>query len=417
MRLKKRPARRVAYLMSWFPAVTETFILYEILELERLGLAVDVFPLFGAKRGVRHPGCERVLRRTHYLRSLSFGMMWAQMVWLFSAPARYLGAWWLALWGNRRSFGFLLRSLVVVPKAARVALELRRRGIEHVHAHWATHPALAALLIQKLTGIPYSFTCHAHDLYMDRTMLREKLEGAGFVVTISDYNRQLLAGLYGAAAAEKIAVVRCGVDPSTFQPVLRVRRRGQPYTLVCVASLREYKGHRYLLDACAELLRRGMHFRCLLIGEGPLRAEIEAHIAAAGLAPYVTLLGAQPQDRVRGWLAEADAMVLPSIVGMDNQQEGIPVALMEGLATGLPVVATRLSGIPELIEHEHTGLLVPEKDAQALAGAIQRLVDNRALASALGRAGRQHVLAGYDRRQNTQRLLHLLLEGRCRQPT
>lgn len=407
-------SRRIAYLMSWFPAVTETFILYEILELERLGMKVEVYPLFGSKTRLKHPGAEGALRRTHYQSVVSLSVLLAQLWWLWKAPRAYLSALWLALWGNRESLSFLVRALVVFPKAAWIARELKERRIDHVHAHWATHPTLAALIIQKLTRTPYSFTCHAHDLYVDRTMLREKIDAASFVVTISGYNRRLLASLYGKKAAEKIAVVRCGVDPNTFQPAAG-RTSSDRLRMICVASLRDYKGHKYLIEACGQLKKMGLPFECWLVGEGPLRGALEEQIDQLKLNREVRLLGQQPQDSVSALVSQADVMVLPSIVTSNNQAEGIPVSLMEGLAVQLPVVATEISGIPELIEHERTGLLVPEKDVEALCGAIVRLAGDPALRHALGKAGRLKVLRTYDRSRNAS-LLHSMLEDGSVQP-
>jgi len=404
--------RRVAYLVSWFPTVTETFILNEVRELERLGMRVDIFPLLGRHGDVDHPGSQALVARTHYRRLFSWATLASQWHWLLRAPRAYLGAWWTALTGNLRSPGFFLRALFVVPKAALFARELQARGIEHVHAHWATHPTLAALVIRRLTALPYSFTCHAHDLYVDRTMLREKLDAAAFVVTISDFNRQLLTGLYGEAVGQKIAVVRCGTDPRMFRARPQLRSPRAVPLLVCVASLRPYKGHRFLIEACRQLQARGQAFRLVLVGDGVERARLERQIAEAGLGDKVELRGSCPHDQVADLLARADVVVQPSIVAPSGQMEGLPVSLMEALASEAPVVATRISAIPELIEHERTGLLVPERDATALADAMERLLADRELAARLGQAGRQHVLARYTLQGNARTLHRLLVASR-----
>ncbi|NMO13632.1 glycosyltransferase family 4 protein [Pyxidicoccus fallax] len=408
--------RRVAYLVSWFPTVTETFILNELRELERLGMRIDVFPLLGRHGYVNHPGTESLVARAHYRRLFAWATFAAQVYWLLRAPGAYLAAWWMALWGNLRSPGFLARAFFVVPKAALFAREMQARGVEHVHAHWATHPALAAMVIQRLTGLTYSFTCHAHDIYVDRTMLREKLEAATFVVTISEFNRQLLGRLYGDAVREKVAVVRCGTDPRMFRPRARRTKLAAVPRLVCVASLRPYKGHPFLLEACRKLKERGRTFRLMLVGDGVERPRLEKLIAEAGLSEEVKLLGSRPHNEVAALVAQADVVVQPSIVASTGQMEGIPVSLMEALASEAPVVATRISAIPELIEHERTGLLVPEQDAGALADAIERLMMDRELATRLGREGRRHVLAHYSLRGNVRSLSELFLELRVPGP-
>lgn len=402
--------RRVAYLMSWFPTVTETFILDEMLELDRLGMRVDIFPLMGAKAGLLHPGAGTLRGRTRYFRLFSAALWLAQLAWLKESPRAYLRAWWKALRGNLRSPGFFFRACYVVPKAALIARELRRLSVEHVHSHWATHPTLAALIIRELTGLSYSFTCHAHDLFVNRTMLEEKLAGAAFVATISEYNRQRLAEWYGDEVAAKTAVVRCGVDPAIFQP-RRARVPGGPFILICVASLRDYKGHPQLIEACRQLKARKRSFQCLLVGDGEERAKIAHLISEAGLSQEVHLLGAQPRNEVRKLLLSADAMVMPSVVTDSGQMEGIPVSLMEAMACELPAVATAISGIPELIDDERTGLLVPQRDPAALAQALERLILDPELARRLGRAGRERILADYNLPKNIEQLHAMLIEG------
>src|SRR5262249_44476839 len=175
-----------------------------------------------------------------------------------------------------------------------------------------THPALAAWAIHELTGLPYSFTAHAHDIYVERPMLAEKIERASFVVTISDYNKQLLQGLYGETAAGKIHVIHCGVDPESFQ-AKRSSESKSLFTILCVASLSDYKGQTYLVDACSLLRRRGIDFRCLLIGEGDCREEIETQIRGLHLEHQIQLLGWKPHHEVREFMEGADVVVLPSV--------------------------------------------------------------------------------------------------------
>jgi len=410
----ERPAR-IGYLMSWYPVVTETFILHEMLELRRAGVDLEIFPLFGAATDVHHPGAESLAGRVHYHRALSAELVGAQLHWLVRRPGTYLAVWARALAGNALSPSFLAKALVVVPRAAVVARRMEERGVRHVHAHWATHPALAAYVVHRLTGIGYSFTAHAHDLYLDRAMLQEKIAAAKFVVTISRFNRALIRRLYGPAAAARTVVIPCGVDPRLFER--RAPRRSEGiFRIACVAALRDYKGHRWLVEACALLRDRRVPFRCVLVGDGPERAAIERQVAALALGNLVTLLGSQPQDRVREILQAADAVVLPSVVTPDGMMDGIPVALMEAMAAGVPVVSTRVSGIPELIRDGRTGLLAPQKDAAALADALERLRRDPELASRLGAAGQAHVLRRFNLLESAARLRNHLLaaaEGRA----
>ena len=397
------PKGRVGYLMSWFPTVTETFILHEMLELRRLGVDLEIFPLLGAATGIRHPGMETLADRVQYHRALSAELVRTQIYWLWHRPWRYLRAWARALLGNASSPPFLARALVVVPRAAVIARRMELRGIQHVHAHWATHPTLGALVVRELTGIGFSFTAHAHDLFVDRTMLRQKIEAARFVVTVSRFNRALVGRLYGSEASAKTMVIPCGVDPRLFQP--RTPRAADGILrIVCVAGLRDYKGHRWLIEACAILRARRVPHRCVLVGDGRERRAIEAAIAASGLGEHVQLLGDQPQDRIRALFEESDVMALPSVVTASGMMDGVPVALMEAMAAALPVISTPVSGIPELVRHGKTGVLVPQKDARALADALEWVFREPRLARQLGLGGREHVLERYNLLHNARRL-------------
>lgn len=396
--------------MSAFPTVTETFILFEILELERNGVRVEIFPLRARGEETSHPEAGPLARRTRYAKLASLRTLGAQLHWLRRDPRAYLRCWWHAIRGNAGSRPFLLRALVVVPLAARFAREMQQLRVSHVHAHWATHPALAANVVHHLTGLPYSFTAHAHDIYIDRSMLEEKIRDARFVVTISDFNRTLLGDLYGPWAAEKTSVIRCGVDLSAFTP-RPPRAPAEPFTISCIAGLRAKKGQLHLVEAVRILRAEGRPVRCLLVGDGEMRATIEARIAELGLQDDVILMGHRSREEVSATLRDSDAMVLPSVTTGDGDMEGIPVALMEALASEVPVVASSLSGIPELVRDGETGVLVPEGDAEALAGAIRRIRDDPEGAARMAAAGRRQVLAAYELERNTGELRQLLVPG------
>ncbi len=391
--------------MSWFPAITETFILDEVRELRARGVEVEVLPLFGRRGGDVHAGWRELRGCTHYHRALSWELVSAQLHWLRRRPGALARVWVEALARNAPSRKLLVRTPLVLLKAALLARRIEAMGVGHVHAHWATHPTLAAWVVRALAGTGYSFTAHAHDLYVDRAMLREKVAGARFVVTISEFNRRLIEETCGPVAAGKVHVVRCGVDPASFAPA--ARRPPAVATFACVASLREYKGHGVLLDAVRLLRERGVRLRAVLVGDGELRRRIESQVARDRLSDVVELRGALPHEEIPEVLAGATAMVLPSLTSRDGQMEGIPVALMEAMAAGLPVIATRLSGIPELVSEGVSGLLVPERDPAALASAMERLAGDPALCARLADGARRAVSEEFDRARNVSRLLEL----------
>lgn len=398
---------KVAYIMSRFPKLTETFVLYEMLALQQQGVGVEIFPLINERAKVMHEEAKPFAARARYQPILSWPIVKAQWHFLRTQPRAYLGLWWEVLHGAWGSANYVIGGLGILPKAARFAEEMHALGVTHIHAHFANHPTVAALAAHRLTGIPFSFTAHAHDLYVDRHMLRQKVRAAAFVVAISEYNKALIIQHCGEDVRDKIVVIHCGVDTSLFRP--RQKVPGGPFTIVCVGALEEKKGQTYLIEACRLLKQRNIDFICHLIGEGQNRADLEQQIQQAGLTGVVRLEGGKPRAEVVRMLEQADVVALPSIQTKSGKMEGIPVALMEPLACEVPVVSTRISGIPELVEDGVTGLLVPPADAAALADALERLAHDPELGVRLGRAGRAKVLREFDLADNTTQLAHTMV--------
>jgi glycosyltransferase involved in cell wall biosynthesis len=386
----------VAYVMSRFPKLTETFILAELEAMDRAGVPIELYPLLRQTGEPVQPAAQRWAERAHYLPFVSLAILRAQWWYLRDRGRRrrYLRAFFDMVRQTWRSPNFLIGGLGIFPKVARAAQDMRERGVDHVHCHFANHPALAGWLIHRLTGIPYSFTAHGSDLHVDRTMLPTKVREAAFVVTISRDNRALIEATAGPAADGKVEIVHCGVDPSTFAPT---ERRGDgPLRIVAVGTLHEVKGQVHLIEACRRLAARGVAFTCHFVGDGPDREALQARIDESGLDAQVVLLGRMTSDAVVAELAASDVLVAPSVPTRGGKREGIPVVLMEAMATGLPVVASRLSGIPELVTDGVSGLLVPAGDEAALADALATLAKDPTLRARLGAAGRETVLRDFD---------------------
>jgi colanic acid/amylovoran biosynthesis glycosyltransferase len=401
---------KVAYIVSRFPKLTETFVLYELVELEALGTQVELYPLIREKQRITHPEADRWTERARFRPFLSLAMVRAQLHFLRSKPAAYLGTLLHVLRRTWGSSNYFVGAPAVFLKAVSFAHDMRREGVTHVHAHFANHPTLAAYIVRRLTGIPYSFTAHAHDLFVEQRMLDSKVEEAAFAVTISEYNKRFMIDMCGDGSREKIRVIHCGVDPTLFAPRSPARADG-PIRLLCVAALEEKKGHRYLVEACALLRDRGVDFVCDLVGEGPLRGEIESRVAGLGLGEHIRVLGGKPRPEVIRMLAEADVAVLASLVTKGGKREGIPVVLMEAMASAVPVVATAISGIPELVEDGSTGLLVPPREVEPLADALQHLASDEETRRRVGLAGREKVLREFDLRANTALLRQSFLDS------
>jgi glycosyltransferase involved in cell wall biosynthesis len=403
---------KVAYLMSRFPKLTETFILYEMLAVEQQGVQIELYPLLRERTTVMHPEAAEMVARAHFQPFISWPILLAHWYFLRHRPRLYLSTLWALLRGTWGSLRFFIGALGLFPKTVYFARRMAAEGIGHVHAHFASHPAAAAFVIHRLTGIPYSFTAHGSDLHRDRRMLREKVAEARFVVTISNYNKALILAECGEHFSHDVHLIRCGVDTQVFHlrsPKAPQRRASHPFTLLCIGTLHDVKGQTYLIEAARLLQEQGIDFACHLVGDGPDRAKLARQIAQAGLGHRVHLLGQRTRQEIADMLGQADVVVAPSVPTRSGRREGIPVVLIEALGSGVPVVASRLSGIPELVEHEWNGLLVPIRDAQALADALLRLQRDPGLRQRLGEHGQEKVEREFNLKTNAATLTQYFL--------
>lgn len=404
----RETGQSVAYIMSRFPKLTETFILFEMLEVRRQGIGIEIFPLLKTNERVAHPASAELLPNVHFEPLVSMSIVLANARFLLRRPGRYLGALCECLAGTAGSLNFFVGALGIFAKTVRMAETITDLGIAHVHAHFSSHPGLAALIIHRLTGIPFSMSTHGHDIHIDLTMFRAKALASSFTVVISEYNRQFLIERMGTWIDDKLRLVRCGVDTVAFGPKGEAApRSGMTFEMLCVASFKEVKGHRYLLEASALLKQQGVDFALHLVGDGPLEGELRRCADRLGLTGRVWWDGALPGHEVARRMRAADVVILPSILASRGDREGIPVALMEAMACGVPVVASRLSGIPELVEDGVSGFLVEPKDVVGMAEVLGRLAKEPGIREGIGKAGRAKVEREYTIARNAARLAEL----------
>ncbi len=399
-------AQRVAYISSRFPKLSETFVLAEVLAVARRGVQVDVHPLQTKRERVMHPEAAPLAAAAHYAPLMSVPVASSQVFWLRRDARGYLSALAAALRGTWSSPKFFAGALAFFPRAAHAARHMEADGVQHVHCHFASHPALAGFVIHRLTGIPFSFTAHGSDLHVDRTMLPQKVAEAAFVATISEDNRRLILAECGERFADRVHVIRAGVDTSLFTPHLNGSRPADaPLRMLCVGTLHEVKGQGHLVEACRLLSAEGVNVTLRLVGDGPDRPALEQAIATAGLQDRVVLAGPRTREEVAADLASSDVLVAPSVPTKQGRREGIPVVLMEAMCSGLPVVASGISGIPELVDDGWNGLLVPPGDPAALARALRRLALSASLRRRLGAEGRRTVERGFDVERSADELV------------
>ena len=403
---------KIAYIVSRFPHLPETFILREMISLEQLGWQIELYPLIIQQKGLIHQEALPWVARAHAVPWVSLALLKANIARLIRHPRQYLSVFWRTLWGNLRSPKFLVRALLLFPRAVWMADRFKADGINHIHAHYATHPALVAWLINQLTGISYSITVHAHDIFVEKPMLATKLQDSVFVSSISEFNRKYLVDMFGSWVQQKTQIVRCGIDPAYYgnEKSVNAGRTGH-LEIISIGSLQPYKGHIYLVKACIELQKNGIPFRCRIVGGGDLRPMLERAIRENHLDDLVELMGPRTQDEVSRLLRTANCYVQPSVITPSGKMEGIPVALMEAMVSGIPVIATSISGIPELVRNGDTGWLVPPENVNALADALSQVYRDPAEAHKRARSGRRWVLDEFELFSNVKKLSSLFAQS------
>jgi glycosyltransferase involved in cell wall biosynthesis len=408
--ISPRVRTAIAVIMTHFPRIDETFILREINEMERNGQPVVVVPLVRVFPRVVHEEAKPWMKRALFTPLLNRSIVASNLRSFFRDPRRYLGILLTIVLRTIWRPSTLVRSVALFPKAVHLAQVLPTLGVQHVHAHFATHSATVAWILSSINDtITYSFTVHGPDVFVNRLFLREKIERAKFVRCTSTFNKAFLAGLYPLLTEGKLQVVHTGVNPDIYAEASRAAgKKGTTLHLLSIAALTPSRGFPVLIDACARLIQAGFDLQCSIVGDGPLRLVTEQWIARHGLSRQVRLLGALPQHEVARLMGEADIFVFPSIIAVDGQMDGIPISLMEAMAAGRPVVGSAISGIPELVRHEVNGLLVDAAYPQRMEAAIRRLVEDPALRERLGKAGRETVQKRFDVRRTTQSLIALL---------
>jgi len=370
----------VAYLLERFPSFGQTFCYREVAELERQGTKVHVYSIRRPTDEPKQDWDEQLVGCVHYLPDEN---SLVREVDRLLRDGRMPGATQATVekWGRQSDFLRLYQAVYV-------GMRMRQNGVRHLHAHFAGMAARTAFWINQFFGIPYSFTAHANDIFAPRDFvvsLAKLMESAAAIVTVSDYAAELLRDRF-AEAASKVHRIYNGVDLSRFHPV--DFGSGIP-AIVSIGRLIEKKGFADLISACGLLKPRGRQFICEITGEGPLETALRSQIVKEGLESCVKLVGPQTQSQIALRLAHATIFVLPCTREEGGGMDNLPTVIMEAMAAGLPVVSTPLAGVPEMVETGVNGLLVPERDPPAVAGAVEYLIANPEQARRFGDRGRQ----------------------------
>jgi colanic acid/amylovoran biosynthesis glycosyltransferase len=395
---------KVAYLLHRFPDLTETFIMREMYWIREHDMELYIFSLLRPKREPLHEQTKELLPYTRYCPFLSWAVIKAQMYFLWRSPKRYLRALAKTVWQTYREPGVLLRVLILFPKSVYFAQQIEELGIEHIHAHFVWIEGIAAGIASDLLGITFTLNPHGFDLFeRNQRNVRRELENASKIVTVSDYHCTYIAGLCPQIDPSDVEVVHYGLEIDRFRPSPRLPD-SDPICILSVGRLIEKKGFEFLIEACALLVERGLTFQCRIVGAGPLREALQARIGQHRLRDRVILLGALDQAKILQLYQMNDIFALPCVVARSGDRDGMPVVLIEAMACGLPVVTTAVTGIPELVYHGETGLVVRERDAVSLADALERLITDTLLRKRLGQQARRMIAEGFQSQHNAAKL-------------
>jgi glycosyltransferase involved in cell wall biosynthesis len=390
---------RFAYLFERFPSFGQTFCYREVAELDRQDVAPPIFSIRRPKNEPPQDWDTHIVERVHYLpeeKELLDDVRRA-------AKKQKLGTDILAVlgeWGRRTDFLRLYQAVYV-------GLRLREMGIGHVHAHFAGMAARTAFWINKFFSITFSFTAHANDIFVPTQFevgLGKLVDTARAIITETDYAARFLRERF-PNRGDRIRRIYNGLNLCEFG---RADFSSAPPLIIAVGRLIRKKGFSDLIRACMLLAEHGKSFRCEIIGEGPIENDLRNEIAQHGLQRCVMLVGTKPQSQLRRRLAAANIFVLPSVVDPEGGMDNLPTVIMEAMATGLSVVSTNIGGIPEMVIENETGFLAPPGDAPALAGAVQKLIHDRALAQRLGHSGYDRAQRLFSIEKNVRELCMLI---------
>ena len=401
---------RLAVVISLF-TYQSTFIARELCELARRGTGLVIYslrqPADDDYRWLREniPGAR--LSYTPYL--LSADILGAVVHFTRHQPGELLSIFLGVLRRCVLHPRVLLKTLAALPKSLAIARDVSLGDAERVHAHWATVAATAGWVVSRLTGLPFSFTAHAWDIYCDDALHPQKLAHADLAVVCNDYGRRILLERNGQQFGPKVRLLYHGLDLDHYRPGAAGQQGGR--TILAVGRLTEQKGFHHLIEACRLLRDRSVEFRCCIVGgDGEVAQRIHSAVRDAALSDHVELVGFQRPEAIIPLYQRAAMLAAPTVVARRGETDGLPNVVLEAMACGLPVVGTNAAGIPEAVEEGRTGLLVPPDDPPALADALQRLLEDDELRRQLGATAREEALRRFNVRDNVA-ALHMLLLG------
>ena len=401
---------KIAYLAPEIPALSATFVYQEILELKKMGLCIIPISVHRPASTAQSDKLKELEQETFYLYEQSHVSIFLRNIYLaVFSPIKYLSTFRLVV-SDSLNVGILTHIgkglLYRFFMAAGLVHYLRKKNITHIHSNFAHIPTDVAMYASKLCGITFSFLSHANDLFERGWLLKEKVARAKFAATISEYNKQFL--IEKGANNEKIHVIHCGVDVNNFS-FRETHEFGNPPLLGSLGRMVEKKGFDVLIHACNHLREDGVIFKLQIAGGGPLKSDLEELANLLELSECIEFIDSISHSDVPNWIKSLDMFVLPCKKDKHGDMDGIPVVLMEAMLSGVPVISSRISGIPELIIDGQTGLLCTENNSLSLAGKIRFLIDDSKLRDDFCKKAEQKVRTNFELKKNVQILVKMIL--------
>lgn len=395
---------KLGILCSQFPEMHETFVIRELNALKNGGIDLRVYSLKPCRDKVIHEDSKALMASTYYPGHFMAVFFQAAGT-LFRQPLPSLQTLFWTLSNNLFPVSGFIKSAVAWWISLAMVETIRKDGITHLHAHWANYPTTSAVILSKLLGIPFSFTAHAFDIFVRNPSLKPKLHLAEKIITCTDFNRRYLAQLVPECSG-KILLNYHGVNTQKFKPESRDQalKSTELPLLLSIGRLVEQKGYEDLLTAYGKLLQKGGRFRALIIGGGPLQKKLSTRIRQLGLEKIVEMKSGYSQAQIKGFMQSAYAFVLPCVVAKNNDRDGIPNVILEAMSMGLPTVSTTVSGVPEAVWDQRTGLLVHERDPEMLYQALDLLLRNPVYTSQLGARAREFAIDKFSEFVHMKRL-------------
>ena len=412
--MSKQSLKKVLYVVSRFPSLTTTFTAYEMSTIQQAGVDVHVATVWSSEEGNEPQTVEKqFIDKTCDLR-LSSPALWLRSIQQVLLKPQILILIFQLFVGHLTSIYALLKLLVSLPKGLYLGYWVKKHGFQHIHAHFLSSPATVALIASRISGVPYTVTIHAFDIFATSPYERTasiplKCEKAAVCIVISKFNLDYMRKTWPKMSG-RFELIHNGIDVDVFSNRVEHVTDPNEFYILSNGRLVYKKGHAFLLEAVAKLRKQNRNVKLQIIGGGPLESELHDLASRLEIKEHVTFTGKMLQEEIIQHYRKSDMFVLACAISPDGDMDGIPVVLVEALAMEIPTVSTQVSGVPEIVQDSVTGLCVPPHDSQALADAMAFMMDHPDEASKMARAGRQVVENQFNRYESARMLLQLWQE-------